>query len=163
MALGNKRPIHLLLVASTGGHVKQLYELKDFWSRYDRTWVTFPNGNGPSLLKDEKHVFFSAWPTNFPHYWNNIRNLFMALSMLLTGKYTHVVSTGAGIGVAFVSVGWALSPFLGIKTIFIDSLTRTKGISLSMKLVYFFSHIRLTQWPNNTKLYPRLLYKGKVL
>lgn len=163
MALGKKKPVHLLLVSSSGGHLKQMHELKDFWSRYDRTWVTFPNANGSSLLKDEKNVIFSAWPTNFPHYLNNIKNLFMAFSMLLSGKYTHVISTGAGIGVAFVSVGWLLSPFLKTKTIFIDSLTRTKGISLSMKLVYFFSHIRLTQWPNNTKLYSRLFYKGKVL
>lgn len=161
--MAEKRQPHLLLVCSTGGHLKQLHELKAFWSRYEHTWVTFKNGNGPSLLKDEKSVFWAPFPTNFPHLLNNIRNSFQALFRLLSGKYTHVISTGAGVGVPYIWVGYVLSPFLKTKTIFIDSLTRTKGTSFSMKLVYFLSHIRLTQWPNNTRTYRRLLYKGKVL
>ncbi|MCC7303920.1 UDP-N-acetylglucosamine--LPS N-acetylglucosamine transferase [bacterium] len=158
-----KRPIHLLLVSSTGGHLKQLYELKNFWERYERTWVTFNIANGSSLLKDEKQVVWANYPTNFPNLPNNVKNTFLALKMLLSGKYTHVISTGAGVGVPYIWLGWLLSPFLKTKTIFIDSLTRTSGISFSMKLVYFFSHIRLTQWPENTRKYTRLLYKGKVL
>ena len=159
-----KRPIHLLLVASTGGHLKQLHELKDFWSRYEHTWVTFPNANGPGLLKDEKSVIWSPFPTNFPNLPNNFRNILLALKMVLSGKYTHIISTGAGVGVPYIAFGWIFSPFLKTKSIFIDSLTRTIGISFSMKLVYlFFSHIRLTQWPDNTRRFTRLLYKGKVL
>ncbi len=158
-----KRPIHLLLVASTGGHLKQLHELKSFWSRYEHTWITFNNANGPSLLKDEKNVIWSPFPTNFPNFPNNIKNTFLALRLMLSGKYSHVISTGAGVGVPYIWLGWLLSPFLHTKTIFIDSLTRTIGTSFSMKLVYFFSHIRLTQWPDNTKKFTRLLYKGKVL
>lgn len=158
-----KRQPHLLLVASTGGHLKQMSELKDFWSRYERTWVTFPNANGPGLLKDEKNVIWAAHPTNFPNLPNNIKNTFLALKLILSGKYTHILSTGAGVGVPFIWLGWLFSPLLKTKTIFIDSLTRTIGISFSMKLVYLFSHIRLTQWPDNTRKYSRLLYKGKVL
>ena len=161
--MSNKRPIHLLLVASTGGHLKQLSELKDFWSRYDRTWVTFPNANGPGLLKDEKNVIWAPYPTNYPNFPNNIKNTFLALKTILSGKYTHIISTGAGVGVPYIWLGWLLSPFLGTKTVFIDSLTRTIGTSFSMKLVYYLSHVRLTQWPDNLKKYSRLLYKGKVL
>lgn len=157
-----KKP-HLLLVCSTGGHLKQMYELKDFWSRYEHTWVTFPNGNGPGQLKDEKNVIWAPFPTNFPNFPNNVKNTFLALKMILSGKYTHILSTGAGVGVPYIWLGWLFSPFLKTKTIFIDSLTRTIGMSFSMKLVYFFSHIRLTQWPNNTRMHSRLLYKGKVL
>jgi len=162
-AMASTRTPHLLLVCSTGGHLKQLHELKDFWSRYEHTWVTFNNGNGPSLLKDEKNVFWARHPTNFPHLPNNILNSFEALFRLLSGKYTHIISTGAGVGVPYMWVGFLLSPFLKTKTIFIDSLTRTKGISFSMKLVYWLTHVRLTQWPDNKRKYPRLLYKGKVL
>jgi hypothetical protein len=140
-----------------------MYELKDFWSRYDHTWVTFTNANGPGQLKDEKNVVFTSFPTNFPNLPNNIKNTFLALKMVLSGKYTHILSTGAGVGVPFIWFGWLFSPFLKTKTIFIDSLTRTQGISFSMKLVYFFSHLRLTQWPDNKRKYSRLLYKGKVL
>ena len=161
--MSSKRPIHLLLVASSGGHLKQMYELKDFWSRYEHTWVTFKNGNGPSLLKDEKNVVWVPFPTNWPNIPNNIKNSYIALSIVLSGKYSHIISTGAGVGVPYMWLGWLLSPFLKTKTIFIDSLTRTKGMSFSMRLVYYFTHIRLTQWPDNTRKFPRLLYKGKVL
>jgi hypothetical protein len=159
----SKKPIHLLLVASTGGHIKQMHELKDFWSRYEHSWVTFNMGNGPTLLKDEPNVIYAKHPTNFPNFPNNIANTFFALKMILSGKYTHIISTGAGIGVPFIWIGWLFSPFLKTKTIFIDSLTRTIGMSFSMRLVYFFSHIRITQWPDNAKRFKRLVYKGKVL
>lgn len=157
------RKPHLLLICSTGGHIKQLYSLKDFWSRYEHTWVSFNAANAPSILKDEKNVVWAPHPTNFPNLPNNIKNSFLALRLVLSGKYTHIISTGAGVGVPYMWLGWLLSPFLKTKTIFIDSLTRTKGLSFSMKLVYFFTHIRLTQWPDNVKKFPRLLYKGKVL
>jgi len=157
------RKPHLLLVASTGGHIKQLHNLKAFWEKYDRTWVTFKTANSPSLLKDEKNIIWASFPTNYPNFINNLKNLFMAFKTVLFGKYTHIISTGAGVGVGFIAFGWLLGPIKGVKSIFIDSLTRTKGISLSMKLVYWFSNLRLTQWENNIKKYPRLIYKGKVI
>ncbi len=157
------KKVHLLLIASAGGHLKELYNLKGFWQNYERTWVTFPTGNAPDQLKDEKNVIFAAWPTQYPNLPNNIRNSFQALFMILSGKYTHIITTGAGVGVPFIWMGWLFSPILRTKTIFIDSLTRTNNMSFAMKLVYFFSHIRLTQWEHLTKKYPRLTYKGRVI
>lgn len=157
------KKVHLLLVASSGGHLKELYCLKEFWQNYDRTWVTFPNGNAQGQLQDEKNIIYAAWPTQYPNLLNNIKNAFLALKTVLSGKYTHILSTGAGVGVPFIWFGWLLSPFLKTKTIFIDSLTRTENMSFSLKLVYYFSHIRLTQWEHLIKKFPRLLFKGRVI
>lgn len=148
----------LLLVASTGGHVDQLYSLKPLWEKHNRIWVTFDTVHGRSLLKDEKRVVWAHHPTN-RNLKNLIKNIFLAIKMFRKNNITHVISTGAGVGVPFIWIG----KLHGVKTIFIDSLTRTAGISLSMRLVYWITDYAYTQWPENTKKYKKLINKGKVI
>ena len=70
----------LALIASSGGHLFQLYSLKEFWSDKEHFWVSFPTQDAEYLLKDER-VYWAYYPTN-RNVINLIRNLFLALKLL---------------------------------------------------------------------------------
>lgn len=59
----NEKNKKLALVASSGGHLSQLYLLKETWSEYDRFWVSFDKEDANALLKDEK-LYHCYYPTN---------------------------------------------------------------------------------------------------
>ncbi len=163
----NKKRIKLFLVASTGGHLIQLYSLKPFWKKYDRVWATFKTPQSQDLLKNETVVWL-RYPTNvrsikdWKYVLNSFINVFIVWYYMWKYKITHVISTGAAPGVSAVWTAKIL--FLGrIKSVFIDSFTRMNSMSFSAWLNYFMADHILTQWPKMAKKYKRLKYKGKVL
>ena len=147
----------ILLACSSGGHFIQLYSLKEFWQGYDRVWVTFPGNDTNTLLMDE-NVHWAHHPTNrnIPNFF---KNLSLARKILKQENPDRVITTGAGVGVPFIYI----AKMMGIKTIFIESLTRISHISLSGRLVYFVADEFLVQWPELAKKYKRSKFTGQVI
>ena len=147
----------LCLVCSSGGHFLQLYYLKELWGEYDHFWVTFPHNDTKFLLKNEKK-YWAHYPTN-RNIKNFVKNLFFATKILWKEKPCAVISTGAGVAVPFVY----LAKVLGLKTIYIESLTRTKAFSLSGKLVYPVVNHMFVQWPELADKHKKAVFKGQVI
>lgn len=145
------------LICSSGGHFYELYSLNDLWASSDHFWVTFPAKDTQCLLKNDR-VYFAYYPTN-RNIKNFLKNLYLSYKILSKEKPDVIISTGAGVGVPFVYLG----KLLGIKTIFIESLTRIHRLSLSGKLVYFFADHFFVQWPELAKKYKKARYKGKLI
>ncbi|HLW71266.1 MAG TPA: PssD/Cps14F family polysaccharide biosynthesis glycosyltransferase [Candidatus Binataceae bacterium] len=147
----------LLLVCSAGGHLLELLALqRDVWSKYERVWVTLRQVDSTSLLKHEK-VWFAFGPTN-RNYLNLIRNLFYACRILLTERPTCVISSGAGIAIPFLY----LSRLLCIRTIYLESFARYRGLSLTGRIVYPIVHDFLVQAPEVAARFRKALYRGSV-
>ncbi len=147
----------IALVASSGGHCLELYTLKSVWENYDRFWVTFPGDDTLSLLTNER-VYFAHSPTN-RSLIRFIKNLFLAPRILLKEKPRALLTTGAGVGVPFVYI----AKILGIKTLYLELITRVNDLSLSGKLVYFLADEILVQWPELAEKYRRARYVGQVI
>ena len=147
----------IALVCSSGGHLFQLYSLKEFWQDKDRFWISFSTQDAQFLLKDEK-VFWAYYPTN-RNIKNLIKNLFFAWNILKKEKPEFIFSTGAGIAVPFILIG----KLFGIKTVYIESITRTKQLSLSAYLIYPFVGKLLVQWPELAVQYSKAEYQGQVI
>ncbi|MDK2836726.1 MAG: hypothetical protein PWP21_1503 [Thermosediminibacterales bacterium] len=144
----------IMLVTSSGGHLFHLYQLKKWWEKYDRCWVTFQKVDALSLLKGEK-VYFGYFPTN-RNIKNLIRNTFLAFKILRKEKPDLIISTGAGLAVPFFWVG---KLFFGAKLVFIEVIDRIEIPTLTGKLVYPITDEFLLQWEEQKKSYP----KGKVI
>ena len=71
-----KKPSKLLLVSSSGGHLKHLTATFDAWQNYERVWVSFKQPDVESALAEEK-VYWAYYPTT-RNVKNAIRNLFLA-------------------------------------------------------------------------------------
>lgn len=153
---GLERP-ELLLVCSSGGHLQQLYALRSAWEGFSHVWVTFDSSDARSLLAGEE-VLHAHGPTN-RSLVNLVRNLALALRLLVRLRPRAVLTTGAGIAVPFVWIG----RLLGVRAVFVESVTRIEGPSLSLRLVRPALHRVYVQWPELQRALPEARYLGSVL
>lgn len=147
----------VLLVASSGGHLTQLFALSPWWSRHERTWVTFDDVHAASLLEGERVVFaFGPTNRNIP---NLLRNTVLAIRMLRRERPALIVSTGAGVAVPFILLGWLTR----VTTVFIEVYDRIEMPTLTGRLVRPFASRILVQWPEQLVSYPNAVMIGPLL
>ena len=131
----------LLIVCSSGGHLLQMLELRDAWSGFDRVWVTFDKSDTRSLLREER-VVHAYGPTN-RNVPNLLRNLRLAARVLRAERPAAILTTGAGVAVPFAWIG----RLLGIPTVYVESVTRIEGLSLSARMIAPVARRLYAQWP----------------
>jgi oligosaccharide biosynthesis protein Alg14 len=139
----------IVLVSSSGGHLLLLNQLRPWWERHRRLWVTFDAADGRTLLRGED-IVWAHHPTT-RNVKNLIRNLFLAWRVLRSVRPALVVSTGAGVAVPFFIAG----KLLRIRTVFIEAVERIETRSLSGRLCYPLSDVFVLQWEAQRRLYPR--------
>jgi beta-1,4-N-acetylglucosaminyltransferase len=144
------------LVCSPGGHLQQMLALRPAWEDLSRFWVTLEGPDVSHLLSGER-VLRAHGPTN-RNLPNLLRNLVFAWKVIRRDKPDVVLSTGAGLAVPFLVVG----KLRGCRTVYVESLTRTRSLSLSGKLVYPFTDVFFVQWPGVTRL-RRARYVGSIM
>ena len=149
--------IKIGLISSRGGHLFQLYQLKDWWKRYPRFWVTDRGEDSDYLLRNEK-AYYGYFPES-RNLFNAIRNFFLAFKILRKEKPNLLVSCGAGIAPPFFYVG----KILGCKLIFIETFTFVKRPTLSGKIIYPIANLFLIQHKDLKKFYPKAKYWGRIL
>lgn len=145
------------LITSRGGHLFQLYQLRDWWQKYDRFWVTGRGGDSDYLLKKER-VYYGYFPES-RNLFNAIRNFFLALKILGKEKPSLLISTGAGIAPPFFLAG----KLLGCKLVFLEPYDFVEYPSLSAKLVVPLVDKLLVQHQEQRAFFRRAEYWGAVL
>lgn len=135
----------------------ELYFAREAWQDFERLWISFPTRDAISLLANES-VVWAYHPTN-RNLLNLIRNLWLAWRVLRRENPDVVLSTGAGVGVPFIWVGYLLR----IPTIFVESMTFTNKQSMSGKLVYPFVDHYFVQWPDLAEKLRKAKYQGQVM
>jgi UDP-N-acetylglucosamine:LPS N-acetylglucosamine transferase len=139
----------VILVCSTGGHFLAMQRLYPFWRNHQRIWVTFYSENTKTTL-DAETVYWAWNPTN-RNLINLVRNVFLAWQILSQETPNLVISTGAGVAVPFL----ILAKLLGSQTVFIESITRVKQLSLSAKLALPFLDTLYVHWPQLQARHPK--------
>jgi beta-1,4-N-acetylglucosaminyltransferase len=147
----------LVLVCSPGGHLQQMLALEPSWRESERLWVTLTGADVGYLLADER-VELGSGPTN-RSLVNLVHNLRLAWRVLRRERPDAVLSTGAALAVPFFVVG----RLLGIRCVYVESVTRTETISLSGRLVYPLAHRFFVQWPAVAERRRRAEYAGSVM
>ncbi len=147
----------LLLACTSGGHFATMRSLKPFWNAHERVWVT--DCKGDTQVLDDQHEAVYWLPYQGPRDWCAlVKNLPATFQLLSHERPDMVVSTGASISINFAIV----ARLLGIKFMYVESISRAQELSLSGKLVYWLAHEFYVQWPGLCKRYPRAIYRGMV-
>jgi UDP-N-acetylglucosamine:LPS N-acetylglucosamine transferase len=135
-----------------------MLELRDAWSGFDRVWVTFDKSDTRSLLRDER-VVHAHGPTN-RNVPNLLRNLRLAARVLRSERPAAILTTGAGVAVPFAWIG----RLLGIPTVYVESVTRIEGLSLSARMIAPVASRLYGQWPELASASAgRIRFAGNVL
>ncbi|GAB3452358.1 UDP-N-acetylglucosamine--LPS N-acetylglucosamine transferase [Streptomonospora sediminis] len=147
----------VLFVASSGGHLAQLWSLRPWWIRHRRIWVTFPTADARHLLDGE-----DLRPAHHPttrHLGNLLRNTALAVRTLTRTRPAAVVSTGAGVAVPFFALAWLLR----IPTVYIEVYDRIDTPTLTTRLCRPFTKLHLAQWDEQRAFLPRAITVGPLL
>jgi beta-1,4-N-acetylglucosaminyltransferase len=153
---GTSARADVLLVSSCGGHLLQLVALRDSWVDFSRAWVTFDKSDSRSLLAGER-VFYAHGPTN-RNAKNLVRNLAVAWRVVGELRPRIVITTGAGIAVPFAWV----ARLRGAKVVYVESLSRIEGPSLTYRLIAPIAARLYVQWPELAEKLPRSRFSGNV-
>lgn len=150
--------VSVLLVASTGGHLKQLHRLRDRLPAVgsDPLWVTFDSPQSRSLLGGERVVWARYVGSRDPV--NVLRNAVLGARVLRAGDHEMIVSTGSAIVLSFMPLGRAM----GIDCHFIESAARGEGPSMTGRIISRCPGVKLySQYP--TWATERWRYGGSVM
>lgn len=146
----------VMFVASAGGHLAQLMQLRPWWERHDRVWVSFRAEDVTTSLAGERlHFGYSPTTRNIP---NLIRNLFLSVRLLVRERPDVIVSTGAGMAVPFFWIG----RLLGSRTVYIEVYDRIDSPTVTGRLVRPVSDLFLLQWERQRRFYPSGTYAGPL-
>jgi UDP-N-acetylglucosamine:LPS N-acetylglucosamine transferase len=149
--------MRVLIVCSSGGHLVQLHNLKPWWERHDRIWVTFEKLDSKSLLAGES-VTWAHHPTT-RNLGNLARNLALAWRLLRSYQPDLVVSSGAGVAFPFFLV----ARLLGQRTVYVEVYDRIDSATMTGRLCYPLSDLFLLQWEEQRHIYPKGIVIGSLL
>jgi beta-1,4-N-acetylglucosaminyltransferase len=134
-------PRRAMLVCSPGGHLQQMLALEPAWKGFDVVWATLP-GSDVEYLLDGRQVCLGHGPTN-RSFRKLLRNLGFAWRTVRASRPDVILSTGAGLALPMFLVG----RLHGARLVYVESLTRTRGLSLTGRLVQPLAHEFFVQWP----------------
>ncbi len=143
------------LAGSSGGHLSQLLQLKDVYSRRDHFFLTFKRQMSDELAKKEK-VRFVTDPEKNP--LKLVKNMLESLAIFFEEKPDVVIANGGGVVVPFCII----SKIFGKKIIFIESFSRVSEPSLSGRIVYPLSNQFIVQWRSLLRHYKKAKYGGSI-
>ena len=120
----------MLLVASTGGHLAQLVRYaRSLGASEDSLWITFRTPQSESLLAGKRVVYV---PYVRSRDWRGaLRTARIVRKALRSESFNLAVSTGAAIAVSALPQ----AKFAGIETLYIESVSRVLGPSLTGKMI----------------------------
>lgn len=145
----------ICIACSTGGHLLQLFQLSQIYSRYNHFFLTFKRPMSANLAKKEK-VFFVRDPGKNP--FNLLINIFQSLLIFIKHRPDIIISTGAGVAVPICY----FAKLSRKKVIFIESFSRVKDPSLSGTLVHPIADLFIVQWRPLLKHYKKAVYGGSI-
>ncbi|MEA2056523.1 MAG: PssD/Cps14F family polysaccharide biosynthesis glycosyltransferase [Patescibacteria group bacterium] len=148
----------ICLISSSGGHLTQTYALSDWWTEYERVWITRNDNLSQNLLKNEI-VYYAHFPEQ-RNIANFLKNLFTAYQILKKEKPDLIFSTGAGVALPFFIV----ARILKIRTIFMETFIFIDQPTLTGRLIDIFrlADLFLVQNKNLLKQYPQAKYIGSI-
>jgi UDP-N-acetylglucosamine:LPS N-acetylglucosamine transferase len=135
----------------------QLHQLRPWWEKHERVWVTFDTTDASSLLADEATTW-AHHPTtrNVP---NLLRNLRLAWRLLRRERPDVVVSCGAAVAFPF----FLAARVLGIRTVYVEVYDRIELPTMTGRLCYPITSLFLLQWREQQRFYPRGRLIGGLL
>lgn len=152
----------VLAIASPGGHWIQLNKIcNPLESRHNIIYAT------PSTMYQKKgnkqkqsaRKVFNILDAAADSKLRLIPLAFQLLFLIIKERPGTIISTGAAPGL----IGILIARYIGIKTVWIDSIANVKSLSRSGRMIKSHAHIVLTQWEPLSQEPDKVSYHGAIL
>ncbi|WP_297638947.1 PssD/Cps14F family polysaccharide biosynthesis glycosyltransferase [uncultured Clostridium sp.] len=152
----------VLFIASTGGHLSELMELKPLFEKYDYHIIT-EKTDTTIKLKDKynnkiSYLVYGARNYMFSYMFKFPYNILKSLVLYAKIRPDVIVTTGAHTAVPMCYIG----KFLKKKIIFIETFARVNSTSMSGRMINKIADVFIVQHPEMEKVYENAVYKGAL-
>lgn len=152
----------VLFIASTGGHLNELMQLKLMFNKYNYHIVTEKDQTTKNLKEeyDTKidYLLYGTRTRIISYILIFIFNVIKSIYLYLKIKPEYIVTTGTHTAVPICYI----AKIFGSKIIFIETFANRKAKTLSGKIVYPIADLFIVQWKEMLELYPKAIYGGMI-
>lgn len=151
----------VLFIASTGGHLSELLQLKPLFKKYNTYLITEKTKSTKNLKKKFSNVNYLVYGTKdhkISYIFKFLYNCFKSLILYIKIRPKVIVTTGTHTAVPICYIG----KIFGSKIIFIETFANSKTKTLSGRLIYPIANIFIVQWESMLELYPKAIYGGWI-
>jgi UDP-N-acetylglucosamine:LPS N-acetylglucosamine transferase len=152
-------PIRICLIASQGGHMKQMHLLEKCYKEYPYFLITVRNKEAIKACDHyETHYFVTnicegRWKKSF---FSLLKAFWEVYKIYCCQKPTLVISTGSGIAVP----GFIVAKLMKIKTIYVEAGAKVYTLSKTGRVCYCISDLFFVQHLPLARKYSKAIYKG---
>jgi len=153
----------VIFTSSSGGHLTELLKLEKLFNEYDYLLVT-EETEVTEKLKDKYNIEYLKYGSRFyffKYIFVFLYNVFKCISIVLKFKPETVVTTGAHTGGILCYVAKIFNR--KTKIIYIESLAKTRSLSMTGNNVYKIADKFYVQWKNLANMYDKAEYIGRLM
>ena len=152
----------VLFISSTGGHLKELMQLKSLFPKYDSYLIT-EKTSSTKKLKDEygKKIGYMVFGTKdhmLTYPFRLIANCFITIYYFIKFRPKYIVTTGTHTAGPMCYIG----KLFRRKIIYIETMANCNTKTITGKLIYPIADLFIVQWESMLKLYPKAVYGGFI-
>ena len=152
----------VLFVASTGGHLNELLQLKSMFNKYDYHLITEKTKSN-MYLKDKykgrvDYLVYGTKDHMLVYPFKLLFNCFKSIYLYLKIHPDYIITTGVHTAGPICCIG----KIFGTRIIFIETFANITTKTVTGKLLYPISDKFIIQWESLRKLYPDATYGGWI-
>ena len=152
----------VLFIASTGGHLNELMQLKDMFNYYDYHIVTEKTNSNKYLKKEYgKKINYLIYGTKhhmLTYPFKLLINCFISLFIYLRFRPDYIITTGTHTAGPMCLIG----KIFGSRVIYIETFANMVTKTATGKLLYPVADKFIVQWESMKKLYPDSDFGGWI-
>ena len=153
-----KKKKKICLIASSGGHLEQIKQLKEVYSKYDCFYVV--NKTKATEKMTQKHYLVSDLirRNKLVMLLRMSKMMVEQLRIFIIERPDAVLTTGAAVAIPMCLIG----KLFRRKIIYIESFARMKTPNRTGLFIYKFADLFIVQWKSLLKYYPKAVYGGWI-
>lgn len=152
----------ILFIASTGGHLNELMQLKPLFQKYDYHIITEKdkaNENLKNFYQDK--LDFLPYGTRAKLFSYIFQYLFLCLKtvyLYIKIRPKIIITTGTHTAGPMCYLG----KIFGSKIVFIETFANINKKTATGRLIYPIADLFIVQWEEMLKIYPKAVYGGSI-
>ena len=152
----------VMFIASTGGHLEELLQLKSMFSKYDYTLITERTKSNlylKDIYKKKVHYLIYGTKHHFLVYpFKLLINCFISLFYYFKYRPDYIITTG----VHTAGPMCCIRKIFGRKIIYIETFANMVTKTATGRLLYPISDKFIVQWESMKKIYPNSEFGGWI-